>query len=202
VGYVVRGSRGEIRVEADKIRVRRDEEASCRVFFPQEKFIKHTRRGTRSEFQQLSHGREWTGYDKVSSLMTVMAGSTSSNLKAKQKESNMSLLNPMTWDLDFFLLRADNAPSTKQMRKERVVLAGVYLATFTLSAFWLAQVTKYVPEPYLVISLSSSINLRRRSIIKRLTPLQDEVFHIPQAQAYCRGEFNVWDPKLTTPPGL
>jgi alpha-1,2-glucosyltransferase len=31
---------------------------------------------------------------------------------------------------------------------------------------------------------------------------QDEVFHIPQAQAYCVGDFHVWDPKLTTPPGL
>jgi len=103
--------------------------------------------------------------------MTVIAGSVSSNLRAKQQESNMSLLNPMTWDLDFFLLRAGNAPSTKQIRKERIVLAGIYLATFSLSAFWLAQVTKYVPEPYLVISLSSSINSRRRNIIKRLTSL-------------------------------
>ncbi|KAF7320168.1 hypothetical protein MKEN_00801300 [Mycena kentingensis (nom. inval.)] len=33
-------------------------------------------------------------------------------------------------------------------------------------------------------------------------PYMDEPFHIPQAQAYCRGEFNTWDPKLTTPPGL
>lgn len=31
---------------------------------------------------------------------------------------------------------------------------------------------------------------------------QDEVFHIPQAQAYCRDAFDVWDPKLTTPAGL
>ena len=31
---------------------------------------------------------------------------------------------------------------------------------------------------------------------------QDEIFHIPQAQAYCQGDFHVWDPKLTTPPGL
>ncbi|KAJ1964022.1 glucosyltransferase [Dipsacomyces acuminosporus] len=30
----------------------------------------------------------------------------------------------------------------------------------------------------------------------------DEIFHVPQAQHYCRGEFRVWDPKLTTPPGL
>lgn len=69
----------------------------------------------------------------------------------------MSLFNPLTWDLDFFLLRGGNDPGVKQMRKERIRLAGVYLATFALSAFWLAQVTKYVPEPYLVISLSSSL---------------------------------------------
>ncbi|KAJ7042691.1 glucosyltransferase [Mycena alexandri] len=33
-------------------------------------------------------------------------------------------------------------------------------------------------------------------------PYMDEPFHIPQAQAYCRGEFEIWDPKITTPPGL
>ncbi|KAF8971473.1 glucosyltransferase [Flammula alnicola] len=33
-------------------------------------------------------------------------------------------------------------------------------------------------------------------------PYMDEPFHIPQAQAYCRGEFATWDPKITTPPGL
>lgn len=32
--------------------------------------------------------------------------------------------------------------------------------------------------------------------------LQDEVFHIPQAQAYCEGKFGIWDDKITTPPGL
>lgn len=32
--------------------------------------------------------------------------------------------------------------------------------------------------------------------------IQDEVFHIPQAQAYCRWDYATWDPKLTTPPGL
>ncbi|KAI8847729.1 alpha-2-glucosyltransferase Alg10, partial [Chytridium lagenaria] len=30
----------------------------------------------------------------------------------------------------------------------------------------------------------------------------DEVFHIPQAQRYCNGDFVTYDPKLTTPPGL
>ncbi|CAM9136447.1 unnamed protein product [Pylaiella littoralis] len=30
----------------------------------------------------------------------------------------------------------------------------------------------------------------------------DEEFHVPQTQAYCRGEYGRWDPKITTPPGL
>lgn len=33
-------------------------------------------------------------------------------------------------------------------------------------------------------------------------PYMDEPFHVPQAQAYCRGDFETWDPKITTPPGL
>lgn len=31
---------------------------------------------------------------------------------------------------------------------------------------------------------------------------QDEIFHVGQAQTYCRGQWTTWDPKLTTPPGL
>lgn len=30
----------------------------------------------------------------------------------------------------------------------------------------------------------------------------DEIFHVPQAQAYCHGNWSTWDPKITTPPGL
>ncbi|PSN55778.1 putative Dol-P-Glc:Glc(2)Man(9)GlcNAc(2)-PP-Dol alpha-1 [Blattella germanica] len=33
-------------------------------------------------------------------------------------------------------------------------------------------------------------------------PFLDEVFHVPQAKAYCRGNFTVWDDKITTLPGL
>lgn len=32
--------------------------------------------------------------------------------------------------------------------------------------------------------------------------LQDEIFHIPQAQQYCKGNFRSWDPMITTPPGM
>lgn len=48
-----------------------------------------------------------------------------------------------------------------------------------LHTLWVAAVNSTVPEPYL-----------------------DEVFHIPQAQAYWVGNWTQWDPKLTTPPGL
>ncbi|RUS33056.1 hypothetical protein BC938DRAFT_473297 [Jimgerdemannia flammicorona] len=33
-------------------------------------------------------------------------------------------------------------------------------------------------------------------------PYMDEVFHIPQAQYYCVQKYSVWNPKITTPPGL
>ncbi|KAI9293119.1 hypothetical protein K502DRAFT_338170 [Neoconidiobolus thromboides FSU 785] len=33
-------------------------------------------------------------------------------------------------------------------------------------------------------------------------PYMDEIFHIPQVQKYCNGNYTNYDPKLTTPPGL
>ncbi|KAG2262378.1 hypothetical protein Bca52824_069457 [Brassica carinata] len=33
-------------------------------------------------------------------------------------------------------------------------------------------------------------------------PYMDEIFHVPQAQQYCSGNFRSWDPMITTPPGL
>ncbi|PVH83256.1 glycosyltransferase family 59 protein [Cadophora sp. DSE1049] len=65
------------------------------------------------------------------------------------------------------------------LKSFQVSVLVAYVALYGLAKFWLSQVTKVVREPYL-----------------------DEVFHIPQAQAYCNGRYNVWDPKLTTPPGL
>ena len=44
---------------------------------------------------------------------------------------------------------------------------------------WRLLVNSTVPEPYL-----------------------DEVFHVPQAQAYWEGKWTQWDPKITTPPAL
>ncbi|KAG2187304.1 hypothetical protein INT44_004989 [Umbelopsis vinacea] len=33
-------------------------------------------------------------------------------------------------------------------------------------------------------------------------PYMDEIFHIPQAQRYCKADYWTWDPMITTPPGL
>ncbi|CAN4116084.1 unnamed protein product [Withania somnifera] len=41
-------------------------------------------------------------------------------------------------------------------------------------------------------------------LLNRIVPehYMDEIFHIPQAQQYCKGNFRSWDPMITTPPGL
>ncbi|XP_078436171.1 DIE2/ALG10 family isoform X2 [Wolffia australiana] len=41
-------------------------------------------------------------------------------------------------------------------------------------------------------------------VVNRIVPkpYMDEIFHIPQAQKYCSGNFSDWDPMITTPPGL
>ncbi|TQS38339.1 hypothetical protein Golomagni_01158 [Golovinomyces magnicellulatus] len=59
---------------------------------------------------------------------------------------------------------------------------------YALVSLWESYVNNIVPDPYLILLF---IHLQ-----------QDEAFHIPQAKAYCNGRYNVWDGKLTTPPGL
>ncbi|CDO75880.1 hypothetical protein BN946_scf184672.g13 [Trametes cinnabarina] len=54
-----------------------------------------------------------------------------------------------------------------------------YVAFVTVAVLVLKAVNEEVREPYM-----------------------DEPFHVPQAQAYCRGDYWTWDPKITTPPGL
>ncbi|KAJ5816229.1 Glycosyltransferase ALG10 [Penicillium robsamsonii] len=68
-----------------------------------------------------------------------------------------------------------NPPESDRSRSAR------WLVPFclVLIPLWVSLVNKAVPEPYL-----------------------DEVFHVPQAQAYWAHKWTQWDPKLTTPPGL
>ncbi|KAJ7102367.1 glucosyltransferase [Mycena belliarum] len=58
-------------------------------------------------------------------------------------------------------------------------MSTLYTAFVGVSIMLLKEFNSVVPDPYM-----------------------DEPFHIPQAQAYCRGDFATWDPKITTPPGL
>ena len=50
-------------------------------------------------------------------------------------------------------------------------------------------------NPYMV---SAKINFNEALLMI----LQDEIFHIPQAQQYCAYNFSHWDPMITTLPGL
>ena len=71
---------------------------------------------------------------------------------------------------------------TPAVRNSRGLLSNadpLLLLAFPVLTLWFSKVSDIVPEPYL-----------------------DEVFHIPQAQAYWAGQWTKWDPKITTPPGL
>lgn len=62
-------------------------------------------------------------------------------------------------------------------------------------------------EGYIFTALCSTNFLVSCLLFSRVTreqraPYMDEIFHIPQAQKYCHGRFNEWDPMITTLPGL
>jgi alpha-1,2-glucosyltransferase len=59
-----------------------------------------------------------------------------------------------------------------------------------------------VDRPYLVGDLREVSAEKVQCMLTRNVNLQDEIFHIPQAQRYCKGHFDYYDAKLTTPPGL
>ncbi|KAH8590491.1 DIE2/ALG10 family-domain-containing protein [Bisporella sp. PMI_857] len=95
----------------------------------------------------------------------------------------MAFSNPITWLVYIpwiaVVYTTKDALSTKLIGDSSeffFLLAG---SLAILCKKWLSHVMANVPKPYM-----------------------DEVFHIPQAQAYCVGDFHIWDPKLTTPPGL
>ena len=75
-----------------------------------------------------------------------------------------------------------------------------YMAYAALNIVVAREVNVIVTEPYMVRTSSETRSINRGWTCQ--FSAQDEPFHIPQAQAYCRGEWNVWDPKITTPPGL
>ena len=62
------------------------------------------------------------------------------------------------------------------------------------------------PEFFRVLLLGflTSLHMTWRRLLNQIVPAPylDEVFHVPQAQAYWFGRWSQWDPKITTPPGL
>ena len=61
-----------------------------------------------------------------------------------------------------------------------------------------AKINTEVPESYMV----RPARIRPLLGTEILLRYQDEIFHVSQAQMYCRGRWDVWESKLTTPPGL
>ncbi|XP_033845813.1 dol-P-Glc:Glc(2)Man(9)GlcNAc(2)-PP-Dol alpha-1,2-glucosyltransferase [Periophthalmus magnuspinnatus] len=62
-------------------------------------------------------------------------------------------------------------------------------------------------EGYIFTALCSTNFFISCLVFSRVTreqrePYMDEIFHVPQAQKYCQGKFNEWDPMITTLPGL
>ncbi|XP_060079161.1 putative Dol-P-Glc:Glc(2)Man(9)GlcNAc(2)-PP-Dol alpha-1,2-glucosyltransferase [Ylistrum balloti] len=53
----------------------------------------------------------------------------------------------------------------------------------------------------LIFIASSSVGISFYFNNVQQTPYMDEIFHVPQAQQYCRGNFSSWDPMITTLPG-
>ena len=81
-------------------------------------------------------------------------------------------------------------------------MSPAYMVYCTICVLVLKELNTIVTEPYMV----RFIQFKRQYAPSQLTLFpcvrQDEPFHIPQAQAYCEGDYAKWDPKITTPPGL
>ncbi|KAF7975776.1 hypothetical protein HWV62_8587 [Athelia sp. TMB] len=58
------------------------------------------------------------------------------------------------------------------------------------------------PAAYYVLFCSICVLVLKQVNELVTEPYMDEPFHVPQAQAYCEGRYEHWDPKITTPPGL
>ncbi|KAK3985652.1 DIE2/ALG10 family-domain-containing protein [Cladorrhinum sp. PSN332] len=90
------------------------------------------------------------------------------------------LISPSSSLITYFF-----SPTTARRNSLRSAILGhgitsfVVFSLFGFGSLWYILTNRIVPEPYL-----------------------DEVFHIPQAQVYCDGNFRHWDDKITTPPGL
>jgi alpha-1,2-glucosyltransferase len=77
-------------------------------------------------------------------------------------------------------------------------MSALYPAFCAVCVTVLKEVNRIIDEPYMVCISNGYAD----EITTDIQSLKDEPFHVPQAQAFCRGEYSTWDPKITTPPGL
>ncbi|KAK4170468.1 family 59 putative glycosyltransferase [Cladorrhinum sp. PSN259] len=89
------------------------------------------------------------------------------------------LISPSTSLLSYFFFPTKNQISLRSTIIGHVITTLGVFFVLSFSWLWYILTNRLVPDPYL-----------------------DEVFHIPQAQVYCDGDFQHWDDKITTPPGL
>ena len=127
-------------------------------------------------------------------------------LPRRKRSGSPTVVSP--WATSFSLLFPNRPPISCPSTMGRItvaVLVGLWVIPISII------VNRIVPHPYMVCNYW----LRRLSALcvlfcvwiddnirKPLAILQDEIFHIPQAQEYCRANFRSWDPMITTPPGL
>ncbi len=85
-----------------------------------------------------------------------------------------------------------------------VVLLTGALALVTMAAYFMFQ--SMAPEPYMVSPTLPNFKTGQLDgwAARLYLPsfLQDEIFHVPQTQRYCAGQWREWDSKITTFPGL
>jgi alpha-1,2-glucosyltransferase len=79
-------------------------------------------------------------------------------------------------------------------------MSPAYMVYCTICVLVLKELNTIVTEPYMASFIQFLQQVPGRLTL--LPCMQDEPFHIPQAQAYCEGDYAKWDPKITTPPGL
>lgn len=64
--------------------------------------------------------------------------------------------------------------------------------------------SSFTPFCWCVVLAVSTSHVLLQMLFARWAPepYMDEIFHVPQTQQYCAGHWDVWDPKITTFPGL
>ena len=92
------------------------------------------------------------------------------------------------------------ARANQKMQRSRRWWAAAYAAWAAAAILVAVRIDRSVSEPYMVSPPLDPLALEPPELT--CAPPQDEIFHVPQTEKYCDGQWSDWDPALTTPPGL